>query len=104
MEQLIATIPLIIALIVPPIVALVRTKLGALIPDHLIPVVLPIGGGILAGLASLVGVDATALAQISRDPSTWETVVQGILSGSAAVGIHQIRRQTQKAKEGGDSA
>jgi hypothetical protein len=101
MEKLIETIPLIIALIVPPVFAMVKGALGNLIPEKAIPVVLPIGGGILAGLASLVGVDASLLATISHDPSTWETVVQGILAGSAAVGIHQIKKQAEKPDGGG---
>ena len=102
MEAIVETLPLILAAIVPPLFAAVKKYLGEAIPEAWIPVLLPIGGGIVAGLAHLVGVDATLLAEVSRDPAVWETVVQGVLVGSASVGVHQIKRQRDKAKtEGG---
>lgn len=96
MDQLIAALPLILAAVVPPLVAAVRGFLGEKIPAKWIPVILPIGGGIVAGVASMLGVDASALQTTSATPDTWSTVIQGILVGSAAVGVHQIKRQASK--------
>lgn len=96
MDKLIETLPLIIALVVPPLFALVRGYVTRVVPDRFIPVFLPIAGGVVAGIASLFGVDASALSQASSDSGVWQTVITGILTGSAAVGIHQIKRQADK--------
>lgn len=97
MDQLIATLPLLISLLVPPLFALARGWFGGIVPDRLVPVVLPIGGGVVAGIAHLLGVDASILANYSSDPNAWETVITGIMSGLAAIGVHQIKRQGDKA-------
>lgn len=96
MAELVTALPLILAAIVPPVFGAIRAFLGEAIPDKWIPVILPIGGGIVAALAHLVGVDASILASVSRDPQVWETVVQGVVVGSAGVGVHQIKAQRNK--------
>lgn len=103
MEQLVASIPLLISILVPPLFALTRGWFGGIVPDRLVPVLLPIGGGVVAGIAHLVGVDATILANYSSDPNAWETVITGIMSGLAAVGVHQIKRQGDKAPAAGSA-
>lgn len=91
MEALTEIIPLIAAAIVPVLVALARKAVT--IPGNLIPVLLPIGGGVLAGLGALVGVEVApdALA----DVDTLSTAITGILVGAAAVGIHQIKKSRE---------
>lgn len=96
MEPLIAALPLIAAAIVPPIVAVLREQIVKLVPSRWFPVLLPIGGGILAGIANLLGVDAAILQTTATDVSAWNTVITGIVSGSAAVGIHQVGKQLKK--------
>ncbi len=96
MEQLISAIPLIAAAVVPPLIALFRAYVSQVVPDRLIPVLLPIGGGVVAALAHLAGVDATLLKDTPTDPTAWGTVITGIVSGFAAIGIHQVKRQAEK--------
>lgn len=100
MEPFLEALPLILAAIVPPLFAAVRKFLGEVIPATWIPVLLPVAGGVVAGIAHALGVDAAALQTTSFDPTIWQTVVEGILVGSASVGIHQIKRQRDKAKTG----
>ncbi len=97
MEQLISAIPLIAAAVVPPLVAMFRAYIAKVVSDHWIPVLLPIGGGVVAALAHLAGVDATLLKDAPIDPTAWQTVITGIVSGFAAIGVHQIKRQVDKA-------
>lgn len=95
-EALVGLIPLVAAALTPPLVAACRQYVTDAVPPRWFPVLLPITGGFVAGVAHLVGVDAAVLQQTSAEVSAWETVVQGILVGSASVGVHQIKRQQQK--------
>lgn len=96
MEELIKTIPLIIAIVVPPLLTLVRTYIHQIVPDRYIPVLLPVAGALAAALANLTGIDAAALQQTSTDPDVWQTIVVGIVTGLAANGVHQIKVQAKK--------
>lgn len=98
MEAIVQALPLIIAAIVPPLFAAVRTYITAVVPDKFIPLLLPIGGGVLAGIAAMLGIDASVLATVSTDPGAWETVTQGVLIGSASVGLHQAAKQIKKTE------
>lgn len=95
MESLAEIIPLIIAAVVPPVVAAVRKMVPA-IPAHLLPVILPISGGILTGLGALVGAKVAPDAMANVD--SFSAAVTGILVGAAAVGVHQIKKQTGKTE------
>jgi len=80
---------------VPPLVAAVRKFTGEAIPAKYIPIILPVAGGLVAGLAAAVGVNIPGFE--AGDASTWSSAVTGILIGAAAVGAHQIKKQKDKA-------
>jgi len=88
------TLPLILAVLVPPLVAVVRKFAGDSIPSKFIPIILPVAGGVVAGLASFLGVDIAGF--VAGDASTWGSAITGILIGAAAVGVHQISKQKDK--------
>ena len=96
MDQLIATIPLIAAIVVPPVVALLRQWIVKIIPTKWFPVLLPMAGGIVAGAAHIFGVDAGDLQADPSSVAAWEAVITGMVTGSAAVGVHQIAKQRKK--------
>ncbi len=89
MDVILETLPLIITVIVPPLFAAARSWFAAKIPSRAIPIILPIAGGVVGALANLTGVDASMLQTTSIDPSLWQTVVTGILTGFASNGLHQ---------------
>lgn len=98
LEALIAMIPMIAAGITPPLIMIVRDQITKVVAPKWFPVMLPILGGVVAGIANLLGVDATILQTTSQDINAWETVVQGILAGSASVGLHQVGKQAKKVE------
>lgn len=92
------SVPLIAAAIVPVLVAFVRGHVLTRIPANLLPILIPSASGIVAGIGGLVGVDLDASTLAGASAEVWESAVTGILVGSAAVGIHQIKRQLGKAE------
>lgn len=96
MNEFIAMLPLIISAAIPPLVSLARSLFVLHVNPKWFPVLLPIGGGLVGALANLLGVDATILASQTSDPQAWQTVITGITSGLASVGIHQIYKQQVK--------
>lgn len=95
LEAIMEALPLILAALVPPAVAQLRSWFSAKVPDEYIPVLLPLAGGILASLGNLVGVSVDVT---SGGPTMWSDAVMGILMGAAAVGVHQIKKQRDKSK------
>lgn len=96
MEQLIAAIPLIAAAIASFAIAMFREHIWPVLPDYLIPIVLPIAGGIIAGLAKALGFDIGDFNAETADLTTWQTVIAGVLSGLAMTGLHQAQKQVRE--------
>lgn len=99
MEDLIKALPLLISLIVVPGLAFFREKVHQIVPDHLIPVLLPAGAAVLGVIAHFAGVDAALLGQLKTDPANpdlLQTVITATLSGFAATGLHQVKAQLKK--------
>lgn len=90
------TTPLIAAAIVPVLVAFIRGNVLSRIPPNLLPVLIPSAAGIVAGIGGALGLDLDATTLTNASAEVWEAAVSGILVGSAAVGIHQIKRQLGK--------
>lgn len=97
MNQFIALIPLLISALVPPVVSFGRSWFLSHVDPKWFPVILPIAGGLVGALAHFVGVDASILSHQTADAQAWETVITGITSGLASIGIHQIYKQQVKS-------
>lgn len=80
----------------PPLVAAVRSNVLAAVPSKFIPVLLPVAGGVVAGLAAVLGVDLGGTDLATAPTSVWESSIMGILIGAASVGVHQIKKQQEK--------
>jgi len=87
------TLPLILAVLVPPLVTAIRKAAGEKIPVKYLPLAIPIVGGILAGLAGFLGVDIGAFDAATADASVWGNAITGVLIGAAGVGVHQVKKQ-----------
>lgn len=96
MNEFVAALPLIIAALVPPALAWFRAHVAALVPSRFIPLLLPIVGGLVSGIAYLVGFDVGDFDPTLADTTAWEAVIIGILTGLSSNGIHQIGRQLRK--------
>ena len=94
---LISALPLIAAAIVPPTLAYINSKIGEYVPKQFYPILLPLAGALVAGTAKAIGFDIGEFNPSTADLSMWETVVAGILVGSASVGLHQIAKQMGKS-------
>lgn len=92
LNLLIEGVPLIAAAIVPIIVAGIR-KVTDKIPANLIPVILPVAGGLMASIGTLVGAEVSP--DVFSDDNLLSAAINGILVGSAAVGFHQIKKQRE---------
>ena len=91
-----SALPLIIAAIVPALVAAFNKFFGERIDKRYYPILLPILGGVLAGLAKAAGFDIGDFNPETADLTTWQTIITGTLAGSASVGLHQIKKQVGK--------
>lgn len=98
-DAIVPLVPVIAAALAPPLLMMVRGYVEKVIPVRFFPALLPIAGGLVAGLAHLVGVDASILQTTAQDAHAWETVVQGVLAGSASVGLHQLGRAVKPAAD-----
>lgn len=98
MESIIEAIPLLIAALVPPLLAWVRRRVE-IVPDRYIPILLPVAGALVAIGAEFAGFNLGSFDAATADLSAWQTVVTGILSGLAANGVHQIAKQRAKAQD-----
>lgn len=96
LDQLLSALPLIIAAIVPPLVMGFRNFIAPLVPGRLIPMLLPVAGGLVAGLANLAGVDLGDFNPETADLNAWQQVVTGVLVGLAAIGVHQVGVQAKR--------
>lgn len=94
---LLSALPLIAAAIVPPTLAYINAKVGEYVPRQFYPILLPIAGALVAGISKALGLDIGDFNPDTADLSMWETVVAGILVGSASVGLHQIPKQMGKS-------
>jgi hypothetical protein len=95
-DQMLALIPAVLALIVPPVVVALRTTVMAAVPARWLPVIVPILSGAVSGLAALLGLDlgiTTGDLEHAAGP-VWESTIAGLVIGAAGVGVHQIKRQT----------
>lgn len=99
LDALLSALPLIIAAVVPPALAYFNSKVGTIVPKHLYPILLPVLGALLAGAAKAAGFDVGDFNSETADLDMWQTVVAGALSGHAAIGIHQIKKQIEKQDE-----
>ena len=95
-EVILQTLPLVLAIVVPPVVAFFKSNLLAKVPSKWIPVLLPAVGAALAAAASFAGFDLAGFDAATADSSMWESVVTGILVGAASVGVHQVAVQSKK--------
>lgn len=93
MNQLIATLPLIISAVVPVLVGLARGWIVNHVDPKYFPALLSVGGGLVGALANLAGVDAAVLSHQTTDITLWQSTITGVMSGLSAVGIHQIYKQ-----------
>lgn len=98
MESILEALPLIIAALVPPLLAWVRRKVE-IVPDQYIPILLPVAGAVVAIGAEFAGFNLGSFDAATADLSAWQTVVTGILSGLAANGVHQIGKQVRKSQD-----
>lgn len=94
---LISALPLIAAAIVPPTIAFINKKVGEYVPRKFYPILLPIAGALVAGTAKALGFDIGEFDASTADLTMWQTVVTGLLVGSASVGLHQIPKQMAKS-------
>lgn len=99
LDALLSALPLIVAAVVPPALAYFNSKVGAIVPKHLYPVLLPVAGALLAGAAKAAGFDVGDFNSETADLDMWQTMVAGALSGHAAIGIHQIKKQLDKSHD-----
>lgn len=95
-DQVLAALPLIAAAAVPMLIATVKDQLTEFVPARYFPVLLPVLGALVAGVAKAVGFDIGDFNPETADLSAWETIVAGALVGSASIGIHQIRAQLKE--------
>ena len=72
-----------------------RKNVLAAVPSKYIPILLPVAGGVVAGAAAFFGVEVGDLG--AGGVGVWESAITGILIGAAAVGVHQIKKQQDKA-------
>lgn len=98
LETLAALIPVIVAAIATPVFSLIRNNVTKVVPDHLVPVFLPIAGAVLGAVAHLLGVDATILQEDPANVSGLETVATAVMTSLAMIGFHQMGRQLSKGK------
>lgn len=94
-ESLIAALPLLLAAVVPPIVAGLRATIAGKIHGTWLPILIPITAGLLTGIANLSGLPlglGTSELEVAPIP-VWESVFAGLLIGLGGLGVHRIKRQ-----------
>lgn len=98
-EAFIGSLPLVIAAVLPPFVAMVRSAVKDNIPTRFWPLILSVGGAGVAFVAQQFGIDTTDLQTTSNDPAVWEGIIKhvtdGALVGLGGVGAHQLYRKTR---------
>ena len=99
LEQLLSALPLIAAVLATLIIDCVRNRAGDVVPRAFYPILLPLAGAVVAGLAKGVGADIGDFNPSTADFSTWETVVAGALAGSATVGLKEARKSLDKLRK-----
>lgn len=97
LEGILEALPLILAAIVPPVVMAVRKLIADSVPAKYLPIAIAIGGGLVASIGTVLGVDTSALQETSSDPTVWQNAIMGIVVGLAGVGVHQSVKQVKKA-------
>lgn len=98
-DQLIAALPLVAAVAATLAIDFVRTYLGDVIPRVLWPILLPIAGALVAGVAKAFGADIGDFNPNTIDFSMWETIVAGALTGAATVGLKEARKSIGRLAE-----
>lgn len=93
LDALQSALPLIIAALVPILIAKFNQHFGTLLPKQYYPIVLPIAGAVVAGTAKAVGFDVGDFNPETASLNMWQTIIAGALTGHAMVGMHQIKRQ-----------
>lgn len=99
LAQLLAALPLVAAVLATLLIDAVRNRLGDVVPRTLYPIMLPLAGAVVAGIAKGVGADIGDFNPSTADLSMWETVIAGALTGSATVGLKEARKAVGKLRE-----
>lgn len=99
LAQLLSALPLVAAVVATLAIDFVKTHFGEVVPRTLYPILLPLAGAVVAGIAKGVGADIGDFNPATADLSMWETVVAGALTGSATVGLKEARKAVSKLRE-----
>ena len=91
-------LPMFAAAATSALIAFARNQVNALMPPWTIPIVLPIAGGVVAGLAQAVGFDIGDFNPQTASLDGWQTVIAGTMTGGFAVALHQIVTQFKNRK------
>lgn len=96
LKPLLDALPLILAVVIPPVIAYLRGNVLSKIPGKYLPILLPVAGGVLAVIAAKFGVDGSVLTGGNVTADDWQTVIVAVLTGMASVGAHQAVKQLKK--------
>lgn len=99
LTQLLSALPIVAAVTATLVIDFVRNRVGDVVPRAMYPILLPLAGAVVAGVAKGVGADIGDFNPSTVDLSMWETVVAGALTGSATVGLKEARKSLTRLRE-----